>query len=221
MGSEGSVGLEREVVRAGPCVSPTLQGDSVVVAAGAAGPGQAPRAGHSGLGSLPASPGTGAGAEAAASLSTSPAGAEQLQLPCLSPHLPVLMSFPSLPTAKAIGELKELNHSERFRETFLPGGQPLLPGTLVRRPDLAALLQLLGAEGASAFYSGNLTQEIISEVSHACPCLCPRPGWGCHLPCHLLKGQPGAVPQPGASTAMGTAVWSLLSLLCPCHQWCE
>ncbi|XP_064023634.1 glutathione hydrolase 7 isoform X2 [Pogoniulus pusillus] len=66
--------------------------------------------------------------------------------------------------AKAISELKDLNHSERFRETFLPGGQPLLPGTLVRRPDLAALLQLLGAEGASAFYSGNLTQEIISEV---------------------------------------------------------
>ncbi|NXX39926.1 GGT7 hydrolase, partial [Tricholaema leucomelas] len=66
--------------------------------------------------------------------------------------------------AKAISELKDLNHSERFRETFLPGGQPLLPGTFVRRPDLAALLQLLGAEGASAFYSGNLTQEIISEV---------------------------------------------------------
>ncbi|KFV61862.1 Gamma-glutamyltransferase 7, partial [Dryobates pubescens] len=66
--------------------------------------------------------------------------------------------------AKAISELKDLNYSERFRETFLPLGQPLLPGTLVRRPDLAALLQLLGAQGASAFYSGNLTQEIISEV---------------------------------------------------------
>ncbi|NWY36820.1 GGT7 hydrolase, partial [Sylvia atricapilla] len=66
--------------------------------------------------------------------------------------------------AKALSELKELNYSDRFRELFLPAGQPLLPGMFVRRPDLAAVLQLLGAEGVSAFYSGNLTQEMISEV---------------------------------------------------------
>ncbi|XP_010223930.1 PREDICTED: gamma-glutamyltransferase 7 [Tinamus guttatus] len=66
--------------------------------------------------------------------------------------------------AKAVSELKDVNYSNKFRETFLPDGQPLLPGMFVRRPDLAALLEMLGAEGASAFYSGNLTQEIISEV---------------------------------------------------------
>ncbi|XP_062445363.1 glutathione hydrolase 7 [Rhea pennata] len=66
--------------------------------------------------------------------------------------------------AKAVSELKDLNYSDKFRETFLPDGQPLLPGMFVRRPDLAAVLELVGAEGASAFYSGNLTQEIISEV---------------------------------------------------------
>ncbi|NWI08968.1 GGT7 hydrolase, partial [Crypturellus soui] len=66
--------------------------------------------------------------------------------------------------AKAVSELKDVNYSDKFRETFLPDGQPLLPGMFVRRPDLAALLEMLGAEGASAFYSGNLTQEIISEV---------------------------------------------------------
>ncbi|XP_063260818.1 glutathione hydrolase 7 isoform X3 [Prinia subflava] len=66
--------------------------------------------------------------------------------------------------AKALSELKDLNYSERFQEIFLPDGQPLLPGMFVRRLDLAAVLQLLGAEGASAFYSGNLTQEMISEV---------------------------------------------------------
>ncbi|XP_008936026.1 PREDICTED: gamma-glutamyltransferase 7, partial [Merops nubicus] len=66
--------------------------------------------------------------------------------------------------AQAVSELKDLNYSDKFRETFLPGDQPLLPGVFVRRPDLAAVLELLGAEGASAFYSGNLTQEIISEV---------------------------------------------------------
>ncbi|KFU91291.1 Gamma-glutamyltransferase 7, partial [Chaetura pelagica] len=66
--------------------------------------------------------------------------------------------------AKAISELKDLKYSDRFQEIFLPGGQPLLPGMFIRRPDLAALLELVGAEGTSAFYSGNLTQEMISEV---------------------------------------------------------
>ncbi|KAM4650126.1 glutathione hydrolase 7 [Amazona ochrocephala] len=66
--------------------------------------------------------------------------------------------------AKAVSELKELNYSDKFREIFLPDGQPLLPGMFVRRLDLAAVLELLGAEGVSAFYSGNLTQEMISEV---------------------------------------------------------
>uniref|UniRef100_A0A7M4F3B8 Glutathione hydrolase n=1 Tax=Crocodylus porosus TaxID=8502 RepID=A0A7M4F3B8_CROPO len=68
--------------------------------------------------------------------------------------------------AKAVTELKELNYSDRFRETFLPEGQPLLAGMLMKRPDLANTLDLVGAEGASAFYSGNLTQEIISEVKN-------------------------------------------------------
>uniref|UniRef100_A0A8B9DI08 Glutathione hydrolase n=1 Tax=Anser cygnoides TaxID=8845 RepID=A0A8B9DI08_ANSCY len=58
----------------------------------------------------------------------------------------------------------DLNYSDKFREIFLPDGQPLLPGMFVRRLDLAAILELVGTEGASAFYSGNLTQEIISEV---------------------------------------------------------
>ncbi|KAM9218782.1 glutathione hydrolase 7 [Leptosomus discolor] len=66
--------------------------------------------------------------------------------------------------AKAVSELKDLNYSDKFREIFLPDGQPLLPGMFVRRLDLAAVLELVGAEGVSAFYSGNLTQEIISEV---------------------------------------------------------
>uniref|UniRef100_A0A8D0GR86 Glutathione hydrolase n=1 Tax=Sphenodon punctatus TaxID=8508 RepID=A0A8D0GR86_SPHPU len=66
--------------------------------------------------------------------------------------------------AKAISEVKDQNYSDKFRETFLPDGQPLLPGMFVRRPDLAAILDLLALEGVSAFYSGNLTQEIISEV---------------------------------------------------------
>ncbi|KAJ6661111.1 hypothetical protein lerEdw1_016912 [Lerista edwardsae] len=69
--------------------------------------------------------------------------------------------------AMAIQKVKqEHNYSVKFRDTFLPDGQPLLPGRFMRRPDLAALLDLLGSGGVSAFYSGNVTQEIISEVLH-------------------------------------------------------
>lgn len=67
----------------------------------------------------------------------------------------------------AIEEVRQHhNYSEKFRKTFLPDGQPLLPGTIMKRPDLAALLNLLGSRGVSVFYSGNVTEEIISEVSH-------------------------------------------------------
>lgn len=94
----------------------------------------------------------------------------------------VILLSPFLPTAKAVTELKELNYSDRFRETFLPEGQPLLAGMLMKRPDLANTLDLVGAEGASAFYSGNLTQEIISEVS----CVCA----GLPLDCCLVHLRP-------------------------------
>lgn len=73
--------------------------------------------------------------------------------------------------AMALKEMTEhYNHSEKFREIFFPDGQPLLPGMFLRRPDLAALLDLIGSRGVSAFYSGNVTQEIISEVSHSLLC---------------------------------------------------
>lgn len=102
-------------------------------------------------------------------------GKSQQQVPRTPSHSCILgfLDVPPLPlsfspTAKAVSELKDLNYSDKFRETFLPDGQPLLPGMFVRRLDLAAVLELVGAEGASAFYSGNLSQEIISEVSHVC-----------------------------------------------------
>lgn len=98
------------------------------------------------------------------------------------------MSLSLSPTAKAISELKDLNCSDRFREIFLPDGQPLLPGMFVRRLDLAAVLELVGTEGVSAFYSGNLTQEMISEVSLSlslAQTAWHSLGWGCRLPRHL------------------------------------
>ncbi|KAB0389490.1 hypothetical protein E2I00_007943 [Balaenoptera physalus] len=60
------------------------------------------------------------------------------------------------------------NASERFRETFLPSGHPPLPGSLLRRPELAAVLDVLGTYGPAAFYAGgNLTLEMVAEAQHA------------------------------------------------------
>ena len=45
-------------------------------------------------------------------------------------------------------------------------GHPPLPGSLLRRPDLAAVLDVLGTSGPTAFYAGgNLTLEMVAEVS--------------------------------------------------------
>lgn len=83
----------------------------------------------------------------------------------VQPWLP-LPSLLSLPTAHALAEQPPPNASERFREMFLPSGHPPLPGSLMHRPDLAAVLDVLGTYGPSAFYAGgNLTLEMVAEVS--------------------------------------------------------
>ncbi|XP_030067784.1 glutathione hydrolase 7 [Microcaecilia unicolor] len=66
--------------------------------------------------------------------------------------------------AQAITEVKDQNISEKFRETFFPGSQPLSPGMFMKRLDLAAIFKSVGSEGVSAFYNSNLTQEMIAEV---------------------------------------------------------
>lgn len=81
-------------------------------------------------------------------------------------HLSPLPSLLSLLAARALAEQPPPNASERFRETFLPLGHPPLPGSLLRRPDLAAVLDVLGTSGPAAFYAGgNLTLEMVTEVS--------------------------------------------------------
>lgn len=72
----------------------------------------------------------------------------------------------NLPPAHALAEQLPPNASERFLETFLPSGHPPLPGALLRRPDLAEVLDILGVSGPAAFYNGgNLTLEMVAEVS--------------------------------------------------------
>ncbi|XP_029477328.1 glutathione hydrolase 7 [Oncorhynchus nerka] len=66
--------------------------------------------------------------------------------------------------AEALAKVKDKNVSEAFRALFLPNGQPPLSGLFSRRPDLAAILDAVAANGIAEFYSGNLTQEIAAAV---------------------------------------------------------
>ncbi|KAG8446228.1 hypothetical protein GDO86_013901 [Hymenochirus boettgeri] len=67
--------------------------------------------------------------------------------------------------AEAINEAKSEILSTAFLETFLPYGKPLAADTFTTRPDLAAVLDAVAMEGSVHFYSGNLSQEMISEVN--------------------------------------------------------
>lgn len=71
-------------------------------------------------------------------------------------NLTHLLSF----TADAISKVKGEQLSQRFRDTFVPEGQALHPGTYVRMPGLAQVLRA----GLFNFYHGNLSQEIEDEV---------------------------------------------------------
>ncbi|KAL6111459.1 uncharacterized protein ACO6RY_08436 [Pungitius sinensis] len=66
----------------------------------------------------------------------------------------------SFSLAEAISKVKGKHLSQRFRDTFLPGGRPLLPGSFLRMSSLAAVLQA----GLSNFYDGNFSLEMEDEV---------------------------------------------------------
>lgn len=91
----------------------------------------------------------------------------------------------NFPPAHALAEQLPPNTSERFLETFMSSGHPPLPGSLLRRPDLAEVLDILGISGPAAFYNGgNLTLEMVVEVSvtvegGVCPVTLRQ---GCHPP---------------------------------------
>ncbi len=64
-------------------------------------------------------------------------------------------------TAKAISKVKDEQLSQRFRDTFFPDGKALRPGSLLRLPGLAAVLEA----GLWNFYDGNFSQEMEDEVT--------------------------------------------------------
>jgi len=53
------------------------------------------------------------------------------------------------------------------REYFLPGGEPLAEGALIRNPAYAGTLRALARDGAGMFYAGPLAEEIVATVQGA------------------------------------------------------
>ncbi|XP_038551925.1 glutathione hydrolase 7-like isoform X3 [Micropterus salmoides] len=66
----------------------------------------------------------------------------------------------SFTLAEAISKVKGEQLSQRFRDTFFPDGQALLPGSFLRMPSLALVLEA----GLLNFYDGNVSQEMEDEV---------------------------------------------------------
>nr|XP_061779438.1 glutathione hydrolase 7-like isoform X1 [Nerophis lumbriciformis] len=62
--------------------------------------------------------------------------------------------------ASAISNVKGDSLMDRFRATFFPDGRALRPGSFLRMPSVARVLQV----DLSNFYSGNLSQEMEEEV---------------------------------------------------------
>ncbi|KAK9529471.1 hypothetical protein VZT92_013560 [Zoarces viviparus] len=66
----------------------------------------------------------------------------------------------SLSLAEAILKVKGERLSHLFRDTFVPGGRALLPGSFLRSSSLAGVLEA----GLSNFYDGNFSREMEDEV---------------------------------------------------------
>ncbi|XP_053723790.1 glutathione hydrolase 7-like [Synchiropus splendidus] len=62
--------------------------------------------------------------------------------------------------AEAIEQIQGEPLSEQFRTVFLPDGRPLVPGSVLKMPGLAAVLE----GGVSSFYHGKVALEIQNEV---------------------------------------------------------
>jgi gamma-glutamyltranspeptidase / glutathione hydrolase len=50
------------------------------------------------------------------------------------------------------------------RASFLPGGAPPAPGTVLRQPDLASTLEAIRDHGADGFYRGRVADLIVAEM---------------------------------------------------------
>ena len=62
------------------------------------------------------------------------------------------------------GDAARLGRQDTARAYFLPDGQPLAEGALLKNPAYAETLRRMAAEGAGVFYAGPLAAEIVKTV---------------------------------------------------------
>lgn len=64
-------------------------------------------------------------------------------------------------------DAERLSRFADTRDYFLPGGVPVQPGQILRNPDYAETLRLLGREGVTGFYTGEMALDIAERVQRA------------------------------------------------------
>ncbi len=58
-----------------------------------------------------------------------------------------------------------ISQDKELKALFLPGSQPLIPGSRLKRPDYAATLRAIAAEGAEIVYNGEIGEQIVKNLS--------------------------------------------------------
>ncbi len=61
----------------------------------------------------------------------------------------------------------KLNRYEETAEVYWPGGEPLMPGEILKQPDLAEILTDIKREGRSAFYEGENAEALVEVLNEA------------------------------------------------------
>lgn len=64
-------------------------------------------------------------------------------------------------------DAERLSRFETTRNYFIPNGEPLAEGTLLKNAPYAETLRAISQEGADVFYSGEIAQSIVSTVQQA------------------------------------------------------
>jgi len=79
--------------------------------------------------------------------------------------------FPVSPRlARLIAKNKELPKQKAAAAYFMPGGEPLQVGQILKNPEFAAVLRRVAKEGADAFYKGEIARDIVAAVhAHQVP----------------------------------------------------
>ena len=63
-----------------------------------------------------------------------------------------------------MAQRSRLDEVEGSAEYFYPGGEPLQEGHLLKNPEYANTLSRIATEGISAFYSGEIAEEIAAAA---------------------------------------------------------